>query len=228
MYQPMLFLHWKQIKVVLLPLVVAAFALPLLSIQGLGSWGSFPHETISAYQFTMNSAFWAPVFPALAAVTGITLALSSWNWDHQLHHVYALSLPLRRWQYAALKMGAGTVLALLPAASFWAGAHLAAASVALPAGLNAYPNALTVRFLASIMASYALLFALAAGTVRTTMIVVTGLLAFMLVGGTAGDLLGNHFEAFQRVDVVGTFLRALVSRNGPFEVFSGSWLLIDV
>ncbi|HSW30385.1 MAG TPA: hypothetical protein VLH75_12950 [Longimicrobiales bacterium] len=228
MYQPMLFLHWKQIRAALLPLVVAAFALPLLSVQGLGSLGSFPAEPIGAYQFMMNSGWWAPVFPTLAAVIGVTLALSSWNWDHQLNHVYALSLPVPRWRYAALKMGAGVVLAFVPALAFWGGAHLAAASVALPPGLHAYPNALAVRFLFSVLVSYAVLFAMAAGTVRTTLVLVTALFVFMLVGGSANEFLGRHFEYFQRVNVVEAFFQTLVSRNGPFEVFSGSWLLIDV
>jgi hypothetical protein len=50
----------------------------------------------------------------------------------------------------------------------------------------------------------------------------------MLVGGSVNEFLGRHFEYFQRVNVVEAFFQTLVSRNGPFEVFSGSWLLIDV
>jgi hypothetical protein len=228
MYQPMLFLHWKQIRAVLLPLVIAAFALPLLSVQGLGSLSAFPEDAVSAYQFMTNSGFWAPVFPTLAAVTGITLALSSWNWDHQLNHVYALSLPIPRWRYATLKMGAGVALATLPGLAFWAGAHVAAASVTLPAGLHAYPNALAVRFFLSVLVSYAVLFAMAAGTVRTTLVLVTALLAFMILGGTLNQFLAHYVDTFQRVNVVEAFFRLLGSQHGPFEVFSGSWLLIDV
>jgi hypothetical protein len=228
MYQPMLFLHWKQIKLALLPLVVAAFALPLLSVQGLGSMASFSDGAGAAYQVITNGAFWVPVFPVLAGLTGITLALSAWNWDHQLHHVYALSLPIPRWRYAALKMGGGVTLAALPALAFWAGAHVAASSVELPAGLHAYPNALALRFFLSVLVSYAALFALAAGTVRTTVVIVTALLVFMFVGGSVNDVLAQRFETFQQVNVVEASFRAFWSRTGPFEVFSGSWLLIDV
>jgi hypothetical protein len=228
MYQPMLFLHWKQIKVALIPLVLAAFALPLLSVQGLGGLAGFPEEAIGAYQFMMNAAFWAPVFPLLAGVTGITLALSAWNWDHQLNHVYALSLPIPRWRYATLKMGAGVTLAMLPGLAFWAGALVASASVTLPAGLHAYPTALALRFFLSVLVSYAVLFAMAAGTVRTTLVIVTALLVFMIVGGSLNGYLSRQFEVFQQVNVVEAFFRTLLSRNGPLEVFSGSWLLIDV
>jgi len=228
MYQPMLFLHWKQIKVALIPLVLAAFAAPLLSVQGLGSLSAFSEDTIGAYQFMTYSAVWVAVFPALAGVIGITLALSSWNWDHQLNHVHALSLPIPRWRYATLKMGAGVVLALLPGLAFWAGAQLAAASLTLPEGLHAYPNALALRFFLSVLCSYAVLFAMAAGTVRTTMIMVTAIILLMLVGGSLNDFLGRYFETFRQVNVVEWTLQLLWSRNGPFEVFSGSWLLIDV
>jgi hypothetical protein len=228
MYQPMLFLHWKQIKVALIPLVLAAFALPLLSVQGLGGLAGFPEEVIGAYQYMMNSALWAPVFPVLAGVTGITLALSSWNWDHQLNHVYALSLPIPRWRYATLKMGAGVILAMVPALAFWAGALVASASVTLPAGLHAYPNSLALRFFLSVLVSYAVLFAMAASTVRTTLVLVTAVLAFMIVGGSANNLLGHYFPTLQQVNVVEAFFRTLWSRGGPLEVFSGSWLLIDV
>jgi len=227
MYQPMLFLHWKQIKVALIPLIMAAFGLPLLSVQGLG--GTDPAlQSVAAYSYLMYIQTWLPAFPLLAGAIGITLALSSWNWDHQLHHVYALSLPIPRWRYATLKMGAGLVLALLPAAGFWAGAHLAAASVTLPVGLNAYPDALALRFTLAVLVSYAAFFALAAGTVRTTMILVTGLIALLLVGGSLTTYLADNFDVFRDTNMVQVLVEALSSRHGPLEVFSGSWMLFDV
>ena len=102
------------------------------------------------------------------------------------------------------------------------------ASLTLPAGLHAYPNALAFRFFLSVLVSYAVLFAMAAGTVRTTLVIVTALLAFMIVGGSLNGYLSRQFEVFQQVNVVEAFFRTLLSRNGPLEVFSGSWLLIDV
>ncbi|MDP2955206.1 MAG: hypothetical protein Q8N53_02190 [Longimicrobiales bacterium] len=228
MYQPMLFLHWKQIKVALIPFVLAAFALPLLSVQGLGSLSSFPDDAVGAYQVMMNSQLWIPLFPTLAGFTGITLALSSWNWDHQLNHVYALSLPLPRWQYATLKMGAGVILAALPGLAFWAGAHVAAAAVTLPPGLHAYPNALALRFFLAILVSYAILFAMAAGTVKTTAYIFGAWCLFLVVGGALNGFFGDLFPYFKEVNVVQAVMDALLSRHGPLEVFSGSWMLLDV
>jgi len=227
MYQPMLFLHWKQIKVALIPFVVVAFALPLLSVQGTGGAGDMDRGT-AAYVILASSEVWLPVFPALAMAIGITLALSSWNWDHQLDHVYALSLPLPRWEFALLKMGAGAALATLPAAGFWVGVHLAAAAVTLPPGLHAYPNALALRFFLAILLSYAAFFALAAGTVKTTVIVVSTLFLVGVVGVGLSGYLGDFSTFFQNTNPVQAVLDLASSSHGPLEVFLGAWALIDV
>ncbi len=228
MYQPMLYLHWKQIRVALIPLVVASFGLPLVAVSGLGPAPGSTATSLSAYGIVELTRLWLPVFPALAAAIGATLALSAWNWDHRLGHVYALSLPLTRVEYALLKMGAGMVLALLPALAMWLGAHAAAWAVALPEGLNAYPNQLAFRFLLAIMIAYSTLFAMAAGTVRTTLWIV-GLAAAFVVGGLlSADLVLTQVGAFERFDVVGSVMDWLYRGTGPFQVFTGNWSLIDV
>lgn len=227
MYQPMIYLHWRQVRVALIPFVVAAFGLPLLLVQGMGGYD--PQSAgVAAYQYLVNGQTWLPLFPLLAAATGITLALSSWNWDHQLNHVYALSLPISRWRYATLKMGAGLVLGLVPAASFWVGVHVAAASVSLPEGLHAYPDALAIRFTLAVLVSYAFFFALAAGTVRTTVVLITTFFVLLLVGGSVMDFLADRFLLLQDTNAVELFMETLTGRHGPLEVFSGSWMLFDV
>ena len=226
MYQPMLFLHWKQIKVALIPFMIAAFGLPLLSVQGMG--GATTPGGQAAYDYLVGAQLWVTAFPLLAGAIGITLALSSWNWDHQLNHVYALSLPVPRWRYATLKMGAGALLAALPAAAFWVGAHVAAASLTLPEGLHAYPNALALRFFLAELVCYAILFAMAAGTIRATLVIVTTCLLLLFASGSLNGFLGREFELFQDVNVLQAFMDVLVGPHGPFEVFSGSWVLIDV
>jgi hypothetical protein len=234
MYQPMLFLHWKQVRLGLIPFMLAAFGLPLLVVQGLGSPGAVGQAgaatgTVMAYRLLASYDFWTPFFPGLATGIGMILALTAWNWDHQLKHVYALSLPVPRWQYALLKMGAGAAIATLPAIALWAGALLASASVTLPSGLHAYPTALTLRFLAATLLAYSAFFAAAAGTVRTTLWIVSIVTAFVLFGNLIPDILATvGFESFARVDLVGTVWDAMASLPGPFEVFTGKWLLIDV
>ena len=228
MYQPMLFLHWKQIRMVLALLVVASFGLPLLAVEGLGTPPGMDTGSLEAYRLVLASQTWAVFFPVLAAAIGIILGLSAWNWDHQLNHIYPLSLPLTRWEYTMLKMGAGVTLALLPVVGMWIGAHLATAFLTLPAGLNAYPNELTIRFLFAIVFFYGLMFAMAAGTIKTTIWVMgtfVGLVLFALLGN---DLLANYYDFFVRVNVVDLFFEWMVEAPGPFQVITGSWSLIDV
>jgi len=125
-------------------------------------------------------------------------------------------------------MGAGALLAALPAAAFWVGAHVAAASLTLPEGLHAYPNALALRFFLAELVCYAILFAMAAGTIRATLVIVTTCLLLLFASGSLNGFLGREFELFQDVNVLQAFMDVLVGPHGPFEVFSGSWVLIDV
>jgi len=228
MYQPMLFLHWKQIRMALIPFIVASFGLPLLAVQGLGTAAEAGSTSLEAYRIMADFQVWLEFFPMLAAAVGITLALSSWNWDHNLKHVYALSLPVTRWEYTMLKMGAGVTLALLPAAGMWLGAQVAAASISLPVGLNAYPNQIAMRFFLAIMISYAVFFSLAAGTVRTTLWVLSGVVGFFILGNVVTFFLADYYDFFFRTNVVEVVLNWLLNAPGPFEVFTGSWSLIDV
>ena len=228
MYQPMLHLHWKQIRFALLPFVVGSFALPLLAVQGMGTVPGMDASTLDAYRIVSESRFWLPFFPLLAGAIGVTLGLSAWNWDHQLKHVYALSLPLERMEYTMLKMGAGAVLCLLPAAAMWIGGHVATASVSLPTGLHAYPNELAFRFFLAILLIYSLLFAMAAGTVKTTIWICTVVLVFVVVGNVATGVLGEYYQFFASTNVVEVVFNWLMTAPGPFEVLTGNWTLIDV
>jgi hypothetical protein len=227
MYQPMLFVHWKQVRLLLIPFVVAAFGLPLLAVQGLGA-DATGGVSAEVYQIVSGYQVWLPLFPMLAGAIGIVLALTAWNWDHLLGHVYALSLPVARWEYALLKMGAGIALGLVPTLAFWIGAHVAAASVTLPAGLNAYPNQLALRFFLAMLMAYAFFFALGAGTVKTTVWVVTGIFAALVASEVLGDVLVLYFSGLENLSYLELATDWLVERGGPFEVFTGNWTLIDV
>jgi len=228
MYQPMLFLHWKQIRFGLIPFILAAFSLPLLTVQGLGMPLWADSASLDAYRIVSQNQDFLMFYPLLALGVGITLALSAWNWDHQLKHVYALSLPVSRMEYTMLKMGAGAALALLPVAGLWLGAHLATMTIALPEGIHAYPNQLATRFALAVLVSYAALFAMAAGTMRTTIYIVSAVIAFFVVGGTSTEFLANYFTVFESRSFLQWAVELLASAPGPFEIFTGSWTLIDV
>lgn len=228
MYQPMLFVHWKQARLLLVPFVVAAFGLPLMVVQGLGSGPEGGAVTMNAYLIVNGYQTWLPMFPLLAVGVGAVIALTAWNWDHQQSHVYALSLPLARWEYVMLKMGAGVALVLVPGVALWLGAHVAAASVELPAGFQTYPNQLALRFVLASLVAYALFFSLASGTIKTTVWIVTGVILFFFVGDAVSTGLGTVIPFFRDYNIATETAKWFVSVGGPFEVFTGNWTLIDV
>ena len=87
MFTQMLYVHWKGVKIGLLPFVLASFGLPLLAVQGISpSPQAGMGSTIQGAEMLYNLQVWVPFFPLLATVTGATLALSAWNWDHRAVH----------------------------------------------------------------------------------------------------------------------------------------------
>lgn len=228
MYKSMLFLHWKQVRPGLALAAIASFGLPIMAVEGLGTPSGMDAASLEAYRFIAAFEAWLPLFPLLALGVGVVIALSAWNWDHQLKHVYALSIPMTRWEYTLQKLLAGMTLCAIPAAAMWAGSHIAAASIDLPTGLNAYPNEVSARFLFAILISYAVWFALASGTIRTTAWVIGLVGGFLFLGLIANDMLANYFVYFQQVVVVEEVLQWIMNAPGPFEVYTGSWSLIDV
>ena len=226
MFQQILYTQWKSVRLGLLPMVIASFALPLLAIQDLApqsesSMAARAEEIFGSWQI------WLPLFPSLALVVGIVLALNAWNWDHRAEHVYALSLPLPRWEYVLLKMAAGSLLLILPVMAMGAGTFLAAGTLDLPAGLHAYPAALTARFLMAAAIVYGLLFAMAAGTVRTAGIILAGVPILLIGGEAVTDFISTLSPGFEWS--MGVWFTQIVTEwPGPFEVFFGNWNLIDV
>lgn len=228
MYKSLLFLHWKQIKYALIPAVIASFGLPLLMVSGLGSPAGVRGTPLEAYQIIGELNEWLYMFPTLAASIGVVIALSAWNWDHQYNHVYALSLPVTRFEYVLNKLLAGATLALIPVSGLWIGAHVASLAVDLPTGLNAYPNQLAVRYLFAMLLMYGMFFAFASGTKATTVKIMSVVAVVLFVGITGNDLLAEYFPYFERVHVIEAVMNSLVDAPGPFQVFTGNWALIDV
>ena len=230
MFQQLLFLHWKTVRFGLIPFILAVFGLPLLTVQGVISESVDPEaSTVQAGRLLSQMFTWAPLFPLLATLVGVTVALSAWVSDHRGEHVYALTLPLARWRYVAMKMGGGALLLLIPFVVFWFGCLLATAMVEIPEGFRAYPTAVAFRFLLSSLILYSLLFALAAGTMRTALWVLGVFVALAVLGGTVPEFLaGTMFPALEGWSFLEWFVESALSWPGPFEVLTGSWMLVDV
>jgi len=221
--------HLRGARLALIALVAGAFALPLASVQGMLDFGSGASRAAQFSGVLTTIQQWLPFFPALAGLTGVALALTVWAPDHAGRHVYALSLPVTRRRYVLMKLGSGALLAVGPALALGIGAWLATASIAIPVGLQAYPAALALRFLAATSVAYAVTFALSAWSGRSAVAAVAAgagvlLLAELATTGLAATLL----PGLQGVSPLAWVFERAIHMPGPFGVFTGNWSMIDV
>jgi len=218
MFRQILFTQWKWGRLPVLLLALAAFSVPPLSVQSLGD------PTVARWQILTiltSVQSWGLIYPLLAGMVGLILALTSWAPDHAGRHVYALSLPLPRWEYVLLRFGAGALLLTAVTTGVLLGALVAIATIALPPGLRAFPFALTLRFGLAAFVAYGAFFAISAGTNRT---------AGYILGTLGGLVLAQVIASAAGADA--NFLLSTLERlflwPGPLEVFTGRWMLVDV
>ena len=218
MFRQMLLTQWKWSGIGIVAAALASFVLPILTVQGAGvsdpTW-------IDARALLPELEYWSRTYPALALAIGLFAGTMAWTNDHRGRHVYALTLPLPRWHYVLLRYGAGLVLLLVPVLLLWAGAMLAGRMAIIPPGLHAYPHALALRFGLAVLLAYSIFFAISSGTTRTAGYVI-GVVAGLMVLQLLFLLSGSNTE------LVGPIFDRLVTLPGPFEVFGGRWMLIDV
>lgn len=215
MFKVILETQWKWARMPLLLATVAAFTLPMISVRGLGEEVA---TGIAALYAMASMENWAIAYPLLAAAVGLLLALTAWGSDHRQGHYYALSLPIPRWQYSFLRLGAGFVLLAGPVIGIAVGSSLAAAAASIPAGLSAYPLALAIRFGLAAAMSYTIFFAIAAGSPRTAGIVLTVLAVVLIAPAISGYFDAVFFPIMERIN----------DWRAPLGIFGGRWMLIDV
>ena len=214
MLRAILVTQWKWTRTLVLFATVLAFALPVFAYANARVAGT-------AREFIFATQRWGGGYALLAAALGLLVALAAWQHDHQGRHVYALSLPVTRSRYAALRFVSGlvflapAVLALLVAALF------VTVSGAIPEGLQAYPFALALRFAFAAALAYAIFFAIASSTPQTAGIIL-GLIGAVLFTQYLLSVLGT------RIDILGPIGEFIFVRPGILSVFSGRWMLFDV
>jgi hypothetical protein len=217
MFAAILRTQWKWTRGFSLVAFVLGFAIPLLSLLALqtGRMEFAPNLIVRS----MNT--FGLFYALLAGAGGLACAMSAWGHDHRGRHVYALSLPVARSTYTGMRFGAGSIFLLIPVVGVLVGCLVGIAAVKVPAGLHAYPVALTIRFLIACFVAYALFFAIlasstrAAGYVLATIAVIIGLLFFLNALDVGGDL-------------VGALAQSIFGDHGILSVFTGRWMLIDV
>ena len=217
MFRAMLRAHWLWSRLFLLMLTLAAFAVPLFMAR---EFSARTQLTMIPWALDAQREF-GFMYPILAGAVGLVLALTAWSADHRGKHIYALSLPIPRWNFVLLRFGAGAVLLALPVVGLWFGALVASAATPLPAALHAYPTILALRFGLAAFVAYALFFAVSAGSNRTAGFVLGTIAALIAL-----QVLLNTLEL--DADILSPITAGLMLWPGPFEVFTGRWMLFDV
>lgn len=214
MFKAIIKTQWKWTRLAVLACVTAAFALPLLSLASAS-------ESPNARGFIWTMQGWGVAYALLAAALGLLIAVLAWNSDHRGHHVYALSLPVPRWRYVLLRFGAGLLFLLPPVVALGASALIVSGNHAIPAGLHAYPFALTLRFAFAALVAFAVFFAISAATRRAAGYVL-GMIAAVIVA----DVLTS--AAGMQTQILAHAIDLVIATPGLLSVFNGRWMLIDV
>jgi hypothetical protein len=193
--------------------MVAAVALPLATIQGLGG-GATGNEALRTLLF--QSERLAAAYQYLALCAGAFVAVATWLPDIGGRWVYAFTLPVPRANYAAARFASGLALLVPVALALWVAALVATAVVHVPAAVQAHPHLMTLRFLVSAWIVYAAVsvLVLSGRAAWAVPVAVTVLLLLSAAGhGAPLDLLSDAL-----------FLRSF----SPFRVLLGPWMLFDV
>jgi hypothetical protein len=212
MFSAILRTQWKWTRGPVLLATVLAFAIPLASLAMA--------EGLTASAFVRRTQEVGGAYPLLASALALGVAMLAWGHDHRGRHVYALALPIPRWRYALMRLGAGALFLLPPVFALLLGGVIGTASSLIPDGLHGYPFSLALRFAFAATVAYAVFFAVAASTPRSAGIVL-GLIASVLF---AQYVLGvTNFE----VDILSPIADRLFGRGGMLSVFTGRWMLVD-
>jgi len=214
MFRAIVLSQWKWSRLVVLLATITAVALPLASLRTAV-------QGYSAVEFVGLMQQWAPGYALLAAAAGLLVALSAWQQDHAGRHVYALSLPVTRTRYTAMRYGAGALFLASPVVAVLIGSLIVAASGAVPDGLHAYPLELAARFALAAFVAYSIFFAIASSTPQT---------AGVVLGAVAAVLFTQYLLSLANtnVDILGPIANFLFVDPGLFSIFTGRWMLVDV
>ena len=217
MFKAILYQQWKWTRLILALGTVVAFTIPIFSLSGSGA--DLDHKM--AARFLGHIQSWGIFYPTLAGTLGVLVAIGLWAPDHRGRHVYSLALPVPRWRYVLLRYLAGLTLLAAPVAALVVGAMIASATASLPVGLHAYPFGLTFRFALAVLVAFTLFFAVSSGTARTAatiLVTIAALVVFQVLLSAAGS----------SVNILMPIANVLLTAPGPFAIFTGRWMLIDV
>lgn len=214
MFNALMAVQWKWTKGAALLATIIGFGLPIWSVQSIDLEHYGPGYVVARMQS------FGVAYALLAGMVGLAFALLAWSADHRGRHVYALTLPVSRARYAAMRFGSGAVFLLLPALGVLAGCVIGVVIANVPNGLHGYPVALALRFFLASAVAFSIFFAVAASTARAAGVVLGGVAAVFFLAFALS-------AASVDVDVLGKVSDFLFTQPGPLSVFTGRWMLID-
>ena len=218
MFRQMLFAQWKWSRDILLFFTITCFAVPFvvtwLIVPVMG--GATPRQLVRVGESAGGALL------VLSLLLGGYIAALGWTADARSGHVYALTLPVTRRRFLALRAIGASCLFMIPALATWLGGVILGSQLTLPDALDVHAAMLACRVLLAATLAHAVIFAF---------------------GYTAGDrarhyalalLLGCAALGFSMLfvpgmrDVVTRALVALFYSPGPFGLLTSGWSLIDV
>jgi len=217
MFREVLYTQWRWSTLPVILFTVAAFGIPLWAVQRAGLAAPLEADVVRMLEQVRAVGV---MFPLLAAFAGVTLGALAWSPDTRGGHVYALSLPVPRWYYALLRFAAGLVLLAPVVLAVWIGGVAATAAATIPDGLYTYAGTVTLRFALSVLVSYTAAFAIASASRRTQAVIGGAVLAVIAVQVLA-VMAGVNLNPIR-------WLMTVFSWPGPFHVFGGPWMLVDL
>lgn len=215
MLKAMIRIQWKACWHVVSALAAAALALPIVSVR-LGWNGA-----VNLPFYLTQLQLWGLLYPGLALVAAIALAVAAWISDRRGQHVYALLLPVPRGRYVLLRYAAGLAMTVPIVASLWVGALLATATLDLPPGLRVFPHAIALKFALTLVVLFGFAFAAAAASRR----------ALGYAFRAVGLFVAIHVAVLllsPQTNLIGSVVGVLTTWPGPLAPLGGRWMLIDV
>ena len=220
MFRAVLSTQWKWTRPAILLAVLVAGYIPVAALRAM------PYKTEDSYYIPAlyrDIAAASTYYQWLALFVAVIVAISAWQADGHRQHVYALSLPVPRWQFVLLRFGAGAALLGVVATAVGLFGGIAAAIAPLPPMLHAYPVGLAVRFWLGTLIPFGLIFALLVSSPKRVRLVVAGVVTIIVVDWALAAM-----GMIEKPVVLGTIFDAMYSGRGPLSAFLSKWMLVDV
>ena len=194
--------------------LIGAIALPLATVQGtLGP--DVPGIDRLTILLNQSDAM-AVGYLFLALCTGGFLGIATWHADVLARCVYALTLPIPRWQYAATRFLSGLTLLLPVGLGLLLAALLASAMVSVPPAIVAHPFSIAIRFMVAGSVVFAAVSLIGLSGRKAWFVPVAFGALMLLAAAGHPDLLSNVIDTL------------FLDRWSPFRVLWGPWNLFDV